>query len=185
MLALEYYSFKKELNQRGILFSFAGYISESVLFALGSALRRKLEVEEVDRNIVKRVFSVFVEQVQNVIRYSADRCPETETVATAETLSSGTITVGSADQRFFVICSNVITRADRDILCENLTHLASLDADQLREYYRRKLKEPQAENAQGGSVGLIEIARRSSAPIEFDFLDLTDEKVFFCLKAYI
>jgi hypothetical protein len=183
MLAQEYYDFKAGLNRRGIVFSFAGYVSEGILFALGDALKRKMAIDAMDRNVAKRVFSVFVEQVQNIIRYSAERIPEDPN--TPEALSSGTISVGVEQERFFVVCGNVIQRDDKACLQARLEYLAALDRDGLRAYYRQKLKEPTPSDAPGGSIGLIEIARRSSAPIEFDFLDLAEDRTFFCLKAYI
>ncbi len=186
MLAQEYYDFKAGLNRRGIVFSFAGYISEGILFALGDALKRKMAMDAMDQNVAKRVFSVFVEQVQNIIRYSAERIPEDpETPSTPEALSSGTISVGVEQERFFVVCGNVIRRDDKALLQARLEYLATLDRDGLRAYYRQKLKEPTPSDAPGGSIGLIEIARRSSAPIEFDFLELAEDRAFFCLKAYI
>ncbi len=73
MLAKEYYGFKKSLDEKGIMVSFSGFVSEGILFALGEALKQKMTLDDTDINTAKKVFSVFVEQVQNVIRYSSDR----------------------------------------------------------------------------------------------------------------
>ncbi|MCB2186892.1 MAG: SiaB family protein kinase [Deltaproteobacteria bacterium] len=183
MLAREYYHFKNGLNDKGIIFSFTGFISEKILFALGEAIKQKMALEDTEPNITKKVFSIFVEQVQNIIRYSAERIsggPETPVI-----LSSGVITVGSEGKRFFVVCGNVVNRRQEQSLRQRLEHLASLDKAGLKEYYREQLKEPPAEDSQGATLGLIEIARRSSVPVEFDFCDIDANQAFFCLKAYI
>ncbi len=65
MLAQNYYQYKRYFDQDGVIFS----ISEGILFALGDALKNKLSLEDTDANTAKRVFSVFIEQVQNIIRY--------------------------------------------------------------------------------------------------------------------
>ena len=47
------------------------------------------------------------------------------------------------------------------------------------------LKDTPEMDSKGASIGLLEIARRSSSPIEFDFMSIDEQKTFFCLKAYI
>ncbi|MFH1138327.1 MAG: SiaB family protein kinase [Pseudomonadota bacterium] len=183
MLAREYFEFKSGLNDRGIIFSFTGYISEKILYALGEAIRSKMALEEAGPNLTKRVFSVFVEQVQNIIRYSEDRITGED--GRVATLSSGVITVGRERDRFFVVCGNVVSVRSMQRLKERLAHLNGLDKTQLKAYYREKLKEPPEQDSQGASLGLIEIARRSSEPVEADFHDIDPDQAFFCLKTYI
>lgn len=183
MLANDYYLFQQELTRKGIIFSYTGYVSESILSALGEALRQKMVVDEADRNVTKRVFSVFVEQVQNIIRYSADRIGVASNPPLE--LSSGVITVGRQDGRFFVVCGNIISHADADSLRKRLQNLAGMDKDALKSFYKQKLREPPEKDSKGATIGLIEIARRTSEPIQFDFRTLEDGNAFFCLKAYI
>lgn len=183
MLAREYYEFKNRLHEQGIMFSFTGYVSEAILFSLGDALKKKMALEDTDANVIKRVFSVFVEQVQNIIRYSAERLDAGE--AERARLSSGMITVGAKGQRFFVVCGNVLSNRQVPQLRERLEHLKGLDKAAIKAYYKQKLKEPPEADSQGATIGLVEIARRASEPVEFDFLDLGDDTAFFCLKAYI
>lgn len=182
-LAQECYGFRSDLNAKGIVFSFVGYVSEGILFALGDALKQKMALEETDRNLTKRVFSVFVEQVQNIIRYSADRV-EGETDRPVE-LSSGLVAVGMEDGRFFVLCGNTIRTLDSPRLRDRLAHLQGMDKTAIKAFYKEKLREPPEEDSRGGSIGLIEIARRASEPLQFDFLDLPEGQTFFALKAYI
>lgn len=183
MLVQEYYGFQQDLHKKGIVFSFTGYVSEGILFALGEALKQKMALDETDANVTKKVFSVFVEQVQNIIRYSADRL-EGEPGGKIE-LSSGMIAVGREGERFFVVCGNIVSRNDVTMLRERLQMLATMDKDALKAFYKEKLKEPPEAQSKGASIGLIEIARRASEPIEFDFMDIDPIHAFFCLKAYI
>ncbi len=183
MLAQEYYDFKRSLDNKGIMVSFCGFVSEGILFSLGEALRQKMSIDETDSNTAKKVFSVFVEQAQNIIRYSADRIDVSDERKIE--LGSGTITVGQEDGKFFVVCSNTVEKNDVPLLKNRLEHIKSLDKDGLKAYYKEKLKEEPEEQSKGASIGLIEIARRASEPIEFDFADIDDKSSFFCLKVYI
>jgi hypothetical protein len=182
-LAQWYYECQQSLLTRGIILSFTGFVSEGILYSLGDALKQAMARDETDNNVAKKVFSVFVEQAQNIIRYSADRV---ETSAQPrEELGAGMITVGRDAGRFFVMCGNLVPHEDVKHLKERLDLIRSMDKEQLKLYYREKLKEEPDPRSKGASIGLIEIARRASGPIEFDFMDMGEGQSFFCLKAYI
>ena len=68
MLAENMLKFKRCLQDNGILFCYCGYMTEDILMGIGSAMKKKLELDDIDRKTSKSAFSVFVEQVQNVIR---------------------------------------------------------------------------------------------------------------------
>lgn len=183
MLARRYREFKKVLDEQGILFSFSGYISEGILYSLGEALRHKMTLEETDVNTVKKVFSVFIEQSQNIIRYSAEKL--SGTVGRSVELSSGMVTIGNDDGRFFIVCCNTVLAEDMPRLRSRLEMLQGMDKDAIKQYYKEQLREAPEETSRGATIGLIEIARRASEPIEFDFDAIDDEKYFFCLKVCI
>lgn len=163
--------------------SFSGDVSEKVLFSLGEVLKFRMTQGDTDASVAKRVFSVFVEQAQNIIRYSADRVAGGAADGTG--VSAGMIVVGVEDGRFFVACGNEVPQAQVEPLRGRLSRIAGMNQDELKAYYREKIRQPTEEGSLGGSVGLIEIARRSSAPVEFDFQDVAPDRSFFCLKAYI
>ncbi|MBP1627950.1 MAG: hypothetical protein H6Q00_2425 [Holophagaceae bacterium] len=183
MLAVDHYRMKADNHQHGIIFSFNGFISESILFALGDALKKKLSMEETDLRTMKRVFSVFVEQAQNIIRYSAETLAKDD--QEINRLSSGLLTVGSEGGRFFVVCGNVMAREKAHPLQERLEKIQKLDAAGIKAYYMEHMKAPVDASAKGANLGLIEIARRSSEPIQFDFLELDASTTFYCMKAFI
>jgi hypothetical protein len=182
-LATWFYECQQSLMNRGIILSFTGFVSESTLYSLGEALKQTMARDDTDMNVAKKVFSVFVEQAQNIVRYSADRYGEEGKPASE--LGAGIITVGRSDDRFFVMCGNLLPDSDVQQLRERLEIIRNMDKEQLKAYYREKLKEPPEVQSKGASIGLIEIARRASGPVEFDFLSMGNSNSFFCLKAYI
>lgn len=183
MLANYYRSFKQDLDRQGIIFSFSGYLSEGILYSLGDALRQKMTLDETDIGTVKKVFSVFVEQAQNIIRYSADRV--TVDPGRSTELSSGMVTIGSDEGRFYIVCANVVLAGDEPRLREKLERLQKMDKEQIKAYYKEQLREPPEEQSRGATIGLIEIARRASEPIAFDFERIDDQTFFFCMKVSI
>src|SRR5215472_4135795 len=72
MFAEDLLQFRNDLYNWGVLFCYSGYLNEAVLESIGTAMRVKLENDTSDPRLARTLFSVFVEQVQNVVRYSAE-----------------------------------------------------------------------------------------------------------------
>lgn len=183
MLAKSYLDFKTRLDDQGALLVYCGGVSEVILAALGETLKQKMVERDADANVAKRLFSIFIEQVQNIIRYSEEREQVKDTGQ--QGLGAGMIVVGIEDGRYFVVCGNFVQQDRVERLKARLDHLLTLDRDSMRQFYREKLREPPEEGSLGATIGLIEIARRSSLPIEYDFSMSDAAASFFCLKAYV
>src|SRR5271165_2437804 len=105
MFAEDLLQFRNDLHHRGVLFCYSGYLTEAILESIGAAMRLTLEADMADRRLARTLFSVFVEQVQNVVRYSA----EVEVVdgeGPAE-LRYGLLAVGRDDDGHFVTVGNL------------------------------------------------------------------------------
>lgn len=184
-LAADLATLRSTMQRDGIMFCFSGYMTEDVLTGIGSALKRKMQAEEADRNTSKGMFSIFVELVQNVIRYSA----ENEAGGSEETgrydLRYGVLTVGRSEDRYFVSCGNLISERDAERLRVGLEHIQSLDKDGLKALYKETLKGEVPEGSKGAGVGFIEIARRAGNGFDFDFRKVDDDHTFFALRANV
>lgn len=171
------------LHAQGIMFCFSGYMTEEVLAGIGDALKRKLQVEAVDTRTMRGLFSIFVELVQNVIRYSAESATPEQTDDVMD-LRYGVLTVGRADGGYFIACGNVVQQADADRLVDNLAHLKSLSPDELKALYRQTLRDDPPKGSKGAGVGFIEIARRAHI-FDYDFHPVSPDRTFFSLRATI
>lgn len=183
MLAQQYASIKRDLDEKGIVFSFSGYLSEGILYSLGEALREKMALEEADGPTIRRVFSVFVEQMQNIIRYSAEKV--SGSAGRAVELSAGMVTIGMERGKVFIVCGNTVRNSEIPRLRERLDHLKSLDRDGIKTFYREQLREEPDDGSRGATLGLIEIARRASDPIDYAFNTMDADRSFFCLKVRV
>ena len=57
--------------------------------------------------------------------------------------------------------------------------------DELRAAWKAQLKAGPDEFSKGAGIGFIEIARRASEPLDFDFSEVDDDHVFFALRARV
>jgi len=186
VLAQNVYDLRNIVQDQGIIFSYSGYITESVLFGIGEALKQKLYLEEADKTTMRNIFAIFVEQMQNVIRYSAElELPKEDVIAGERDLRYGVLNIGKENDKFYVTCGNKIIPSDVDRLNIRLVALQKMSTEDLKALYKQKLRDPTEETSKGAGVGFIEIARRSSEIINFGFLELDDKHSFFVLKAYV
>lgn len=187
MLARSLYDFQTLLRRKGILFCYSGYVTEAVLTGVGEALRRKMAIDEADTKTVRSVFAVFVEQMQNIMRYSAEKVPPgvSDDGTSPIEIRYGVIAIGQTGGGFFVEAGNLVSRTDVERLSAWLDKIRTSDRAALRTLYKEQIKEAKEQAGRGPGLGFIEIARRASQPIEFDFTEVDDRFAFFTVKAVI
>lgn len=187
MLANELFDLRHDLRDKGIVFAYSGYVTEWVLSSVGDALKQKLTIEDADSRTIRSVFAVFVEQMQNIIRYSAEQAapPDAVSGAPRPELRYGILTIGEDRGSYIVHAGNLVLSSDVPRLRERLSAIRAMDRDALRAAYKDQLRNGQGLDSRGAGIGLIEIARRASRPIEFDFMALDGDVAFFALKASI
>jgi Family of unknown function (DUF6272) len=188
MLAKDLLGFRSQLQHSGIIFAYCGYVTEPVLTGVGDALKQKLLIDDMDTKTARSVFAVFVEQMQNIIRYSAEKgapiSTEDQSGVTLE-IRYGIMTISRQASSFIVRAGNLVDKADIGPLRAKLESIQKADKDALKVMYKETLKSEPEGGARGAGIGLIEIARRSSRPIQFDFTEVDNRFAFFALEAEI
>ena len=180
MLASELFKLHSDFAANDVMFCYSGYMTQAVLEGLGMALRAKLTLDQAERSVAKNLFAVFVEQVQNVARYSAQREGDTDDQAE---LRSGILAIGKDQAGYFVACGNLVHKPAVEKLRDELVELQHLDRPELMALYKETLKRGPPEGSKGAGVGFLDIARLASRGVEFDFLDVDEELSFFTVKA--
>lgn len=177
---IDLYNYKQELQKDGIIFSFSGPMSHEIIEGIGSAIRIKIaEGENGDKQIALKVFAIFVEQVENVINYSVEKDHEDSE------LSFGVVVVGKKDGHFFISGGNKIPNDKVQKLDDNLSKLAKMDKDELKIHYKERRKAAKDEDSKGAGIGFIEMARKSSKPLEYSFKEIDENYSFFTIKIII
>ena len=171
----------EELSRGGVMLCFLGPTSQSVVEGIGSALKREMELENVGRGQMHQIFSIFIEQIQNIARYSLDNGNSGS--KTSDELKYGVVVVGRENEKYYVICGNKTNTTQGQKLVERIKQLQQLNRQDLNELYKRMRREPPDEDSQGAGLGLVEMCRRASEPLQCRVIPLDDDMVFFTIKA--
>ncbi len=180
MNALEFHKFQRFLNDNEIVFCYNGYLSQQIVLSMGDMLKKK--VADTGPSTAPKIFYIFVEQAQNIVRYSAQRIDSEER---ANRLGYGSLAIGINNEKYFCMCGNLVDKTKSEFLRNRLEEILKMDKEALKAAYKERLKAGPEEGSEGASIGFIEMARKSSEAIEFDFLNADEEYDFFYLKVYI
>lgn len=174
---------RRLVDDHGIHLCYSGVITEAIMTSIGASLRHKLELEGIDRKTRKSIFSAFVEQAQNVIRYSSQvhDSPvvqrwggvELGSFARVSLLGPyryGSLAVGTRkDGMHYVTSSNLVLAGDIQRLKELIDEIRLLDRVGLMSRMKAILKEGAPSGSRGAGVGLITIAREASGGLDYNF----------------
>ncbi|AGL00319.1 SiaB family protein kinase [Desulfoscipio gibsoniae] len=170
------------LRGSGVLISFAGRFSQGIIEELGDAVKKHMQSEDRPKNDIYNVFAIFVEQTHNIKNYTASK----EGVHYFEQIAgSGIVTIGKCDGVYFVCSGNLIENVDVQILTEKIEKLINLDKKDLKKLYKEQIRRELTPGSQGAGVGLIDIARKSSQPIEYSIVPIDDDLSFFSIKVTV
>ncbi len=180
---LAFYRFLKEQN---INIIYSGPVWSDGIETVGEMLKKRMEIDNLPMSASMSVFSVFVEQMNNVQHYSTEQ--EKEGVADYEgkIFYGGLFILGTAGQSYYLQTGNVMKNDHIELIRQRVDHLNSLDKAQLREFYKKRLREDDDNlESKGAGLGLIEIARRASSKIEYQFEPYDKEHSFFTMYVTI
>lgn len=176
------YGIKNNLSKKGILFTFSGYISQPILSGLVKSMQLKLSDIGVDTKIIRVIFELSVEVMQNILNYSSD----TIEVTNSRYESSGIVLIGynSESKNYFIIGGNTISSDDREGLEAYILDLNSKTKAELKDLYKERRRSRSNNHDRGAGLGLIDMARKSSQPIEYNFNNIEDSEnlLFFSIK---
>lgn len=163
-----------------ILICFNGPISRTLIGEIGIALKDHISSTQTHQSAAMDVFSVYIEMSQN-IRHYASRMGYDDFAAAA------TVVIAETDGGHYTVSAgNVVERQDGENLLKKIDALASLDKNELKALYKQQLRLPrEAGQASGAGLGLIEMARKSTEPLQARLDEGRDGKVFFSLHAVI
>ena len=181
-MILDMIEYAAMMKQRDISIIYSGPMWGDGIKGIADMVQNRLAGEDISANAAKIVFSVFVEQITNVLMYSAEKERFTQAGKEPIEVSSGTLVLGSRGTTYFIQTGNAVTTENMELIKSRIEHLNSLDKKELRKYHKERLA---AENdnpeSRGAGLGLIEIARRATAPISYTFMPQGDGLHYFTM----
>lgn len=181
----KFYDIRDGFFDHDLFLTFSGPMSQDLMVEMGEILKTKMKLEGADLSTILKAFSILVELNQNIIHYSVETITTVLEDKSEVSNGCGIIAIGYEEAHYFILSGNMIKREDASRLRESIQKLNEMDDGALKQLYKEQRKRDPDQKSKGAGLGFIEIARKTSAPMEFDFSDIDDDHVFFSLKAVI
>jgi len=142
----------------------------------------EFNVDKIDEfsKLKKRIAFLMAESFQNIIRHKED------TLIPKLPFGRESIFITrNIGNIYYIASANVIKNNRVDQLKSKLEQINKLDLDELKSFYIENLDHPEFTNKGGAGLGLIEMARRSKQPLDYDFEPFDDQYSFFYLMIKI
>jgi len=171
---------RETISGQGILICFNGPFSHSIIAEIGAAVKRHFEENSEIISSLHDVFAVYIEQTQNVRKYI-----ETKKFP-VQRFFAPIVVIASLEKGAYAISSgNVIEKADESDLLHRLERINSLDKAGLKKLYREQLRQELPPGSRGAGIGLIDMARRATQPLNYAVNSLDETYDFFSLTVVV
>jgi len=167
------------MQKDNLNYIYRGVFSQNITDGILSLTESNLDNVGEDSKIKKRVFTIMVEGLQNITRHQEI---DEKIDSNVET---GIFLIQDINKRYYITTGNPILKKNIPALIEQLNTINSLNADQLKEYYKNVLNDNIISSKGGAGLGLIEMARKSGNKLVYDFVNLSENYSYFYLNTEI
>ncbi|MBJ7552617.1 biofilm regulation protein kinase SiaB [Marinomonas ostreistagni] len=178
MLVSDLYELRERFDNEKILLCFNGPISRSLIEEIGNALRNYLKTEQASPASALDVFAVYIELTQNIRHYAV----KSKLVGA----DMGTVVVSFRDSHYHISSGNLVRYEDGESVLKAVQSLDGLDKIELKKRYKDQLRKPREEDAvTGAGLGLIDMARKATAPVQASLKSLENGLGYLSLSVQI
>lgn len=169
-------NFYKLTQEKHILLSFKGALSQEILSEMGNLIKSRLSMNKK----IKKIFSVFIELSQNIMHYSSEK----EKVGDKE-IGVGILLFLESDNTYNIISGNLMSNDKVEKLRNHIDKLKSMNQEDLKEIYNEQIRKIRTSESKGAGLGFIDICRKSEGNINYEFFQIDDNNTFFSFLAKI
>jgi len=182
MAELELLEYYKKMCERNIVLDFQGAISQDMVVGMAEIIKNKFSQELGKTNMVKKLFSIFIEMVQNIASYSAERVYLNKKTGD---VGAGIIVVMEKNKDYIITSGNLVKSESIPKIMKHCQRINRMEKKDLKQLYKTQIKSSREKGKKGAGLGLIDIARKSGNQIRFEVTAVDDTHSFLVLSVKI
>ncbi|MGM0533833.1 MAG: SiaB family protein kinase [Campylobacterota bacterium] len=168
------------LNEENIIFAYSGSISQNVLANIAKVAKNDISLLLDTENRGNKIYEIIIEMCHNILFYSHD----SHLLEDKTHESQGACIISKEAGLFCVTAVNFITPDKKERIKDKIDTINSMDKQQQKHYTKELLFSESSKHKKGAGLGFLEIARRSSRPLQYRFFQ-DGAKMYFALSAYV
>jgi hypothetical protein len=139
-----------------------GHLSSDIGKEVLSLTETKLSEDDIESNLKRRVFSILVELLDNVSKYSPGKQAEKE-------FGMPVVIISFNDKAYSLTTGNLILNSQVDHLKKKIDIINRYDKAGLKAFFINSLSGQTIDTDSTGNMGLIDMARKSGSRLEYKF----------------
>lgn len=163
-----------ELHDDNFCFFYRGQFSDHITSQLFNISESKFADIKSKNKIRKKVNFLMVECIQNIERHGIAEPEHDPTL--------GFFSLRSQGDHFFLTSCNIVQTNIIEKLQSNLDQVNELDPDELKNLYKAVLGKGELSEKGGAGLGIIEMARKSSGNLDYEFVKINESLSYFYLQ---
>ena len=166
------------MAENNIYLIWSGHITTDVEKEVLTFTETKLAEEDVELTLRRRIFSVLVEILENVAKYSPGREPE-------EKFGMPVAMIRLEDDVYTLTTGNLILNDKVEDLKRKLDTINKNDKVGLKELFRKSLSGQTINTNSTGNMGLIDMARKSGSKLVYLFEQINEFYSYYVLTVKV
>lgn len=140
--------------------------------------RRDIKMRNVAKRTYKKVYSVLVEALENILRHGVEKEYNTRT-------TDGVFILYKTESGFTIKTGSLIRNNDIAKLKAEINDVSNKNIKQLKEAYRDQLRNGAISSKGGAGIGLIDMAIKANKDLSFNLFEIDEKTSFFELTINI
>jgi hypothetical protein len=166
------------MAENNIYLLWSGHLTTEVGKEVLSFTETKLVEDDIESNQKRRVFSILVEIIENVAKYSPGREPE-------EKFGMPVAMIRFEKKNYIITTGNLVRNEKVDQLKETIEKINKYDKAGLKELFRKSLSEQNSLSDSTGNMGFIDMARKSGAKLIYEFEKINESFSYYMLTVKV
>lgn len=173
------------MQANNIIFVYQGEVTADLVSSVLQMMENKLDGDNEDKKVKRKVFNVMVECLQNVYHHLDSL--EVAEITDDSLINDRTalLMIGKEDKDYYVITGNHILNDRVKDVQGKLERVNNSNKEELKALYQDILSNEQMSSKGTAGLGMIDIARKSGQKLGYDFHYVNEKYSFFSLEAKI
>lgn len=165
----------RQMEDNNILLIHKGDYTQKSILPVLKMIESNIQAQFETFSVRKKVYHLMVELLQNIANHGSKLNDRRE----------GIFMMGKTRMHYVLTAGNLVKEEQVPALRSLLEELQGLDKDGLKNLFREMLKKRKDQVNPNEGMGLIDMAREASGPIEFVLEPFQEGLYFYCLKLVI
>ena len=166
------------MAENNVYLIWSGHITTDVEKEVLTFTETKLAEEDIELTLRRRIFSVLVEILENVAKYSPGREPE-------EQFGMPVALIKLEGDEYTLTTGNLILNENVEDLKGKLDTINKYDKVGLKELFRKSLSGQTITSNSTGNMGLIDMARKSGSKLVYQFEQINELYSYYVLTVKV